>query len=284
MAAGGRAFRPRRPDRGAADISAAGPRRGRRRGCAPTPSRTDRRPRGGLPPERSRTTIRTEGREAAGDNQGRRPQALRDRRPRDRGLRPNDDTGGTGPPAAAEARRGSRWRRRSRRSTSRSRECGSTPRRGAAGPPLMKLRDAVRGWSDARRTPVGFGAPDWPPPVGRRPRLFSVDGLAAGAARAARRLRPADRFRPEGRGGVDEGGGAPPDRATAPGGGRVRGRYPGKTTSGNPDGNLPQFSQGRRYSMGAGVRPTGRSRRPAGPSGESSSLGCSPTVSSSRRP
>ena len=100
---------------------------------------------------------------------------------------------------------------------------------------------------DARSTPVGFGAPDWPPPSG--------DGRACSASTDLRRARHAP-----------PGGSGPPTvsarkgaegwtravvrHPTAPppsGGGRVRGRYPGKTTSGNPDGNLPQFSQGRRY-------------------------------------
>ena len=61
----------------------------------------------GLPPERSRTRIRTEGREAGETISEYGPRRGGERRPRDQGgYAPDDDTGGTGPPAAAETRRG----------------------------------------------------------------------------------------------------------------------------------------------------------------------------------
>ena len=68
--------------------------------------------------------IRTEGREAGGTISEYGPRRGGERRPRDQGgYAPDDDTGGTGPPAAAEARRGRRGdaypgaRRRSQRKT-----------------------------------------------------------------------------------------------------------------------------------------------------------------------
>ena len=93
-----------------------------------------------------------------------------------------------------EARRRSRWRRRSRRSTSQSRECGSPPRAGAAGPPLL-MRGARR-WGSARR--IGLLRRETAAPVQRR-RTCGGRGTRRPAA-PARRPFPPGRARRGGRG------------------------------------------------------------------------------------
>ena len=156
------------------------------------------------------------------------------------------------------------------------------PARGGGAAPDEAAGRRARAGVMRRSTPVGFGAPDWPPPSG--------DGR--GACSASTDLQRARHAPPGGSGpptvsarkgaegwtrAVVRHPTAPPPRAAAASGAATRARRRAGILT------ATCRSSPKDAAMGAGVRPTGRSRRPAGPSGESSSLGRSPTVSSARR-